>query len=305
MLEPQCLRGLYVDSPDPSAPRFLSAASGLVKLGGRVFVVVDDELHLGVFELSRPGPGQLVQIFDGQLPTDHDARKASKPDCEALLHLPAFGPYPHGALMALGSASKASRRRAALIALDAAGGAVGPARAHDMAPLLASLQGQLPHLNIEGGFIQGDTMCLLQRGNTRAAVNARIDFPWPEVRAWLSGAAPAPRPQAITRFDLGAIHGIPLGFTDGADLPGIGWVFSAAAEDTADSYADGRCVGSVIGLVDARGAIQRMVPLTVACKVEGIAVASIGDVLELLLVTDADDRAQPALLMSAVLPLSI
>ena len=37
--------------------------------------------------------------------------------------------------------------------------------------------------------------------------------------------------------------------TDGA------WVFCAAAEDTYDSYADGLCMGSAVGVVDAAGTI--------------------------------------------------
>ena len=44
-------------------------------------------------------------------------------------------------------------------------------------------------------------------------------------------------------FELGAIDGIALSFTDGTALPGGGWLFSAA-EDTSDTYNDGRCAGS-------------------------------------------------------------
>ncbi len=48
--------------------------------------------------------------------------------------LPAFGDYPNGALMALGSGSRPSRHRGALLALDAAGDIQVPA-VYPIAPL--------------------------------------------------------------------------------------------------------------------------------------------------------------------------
>jgi len=301
MLTPRIVRELSVAAYGSGLAAHLSAASGLVMVGKRAFVVADDELHLGVFDLASTEPGRLIPLFEGNLPASHEARKAGKPDCEALLRLPAFGAYRHGALMALGSGSKPSRERAALLPLDAAGAVGGVARTVDLAPLLATLRIPFPELNIEGAFLQGDALCLLQRGHARAAVNACIELGWPEVAAWLAAGGAVPQARAITRFELGAVDGVPLCFTDGAALPGGGWIFSAAAEDTADSYADGRCAGSAIGLVDATGALQRLEPLSLCCKVEGVAVASVGDAIELLLVTDADDRQRPGLLMSATL----
>ncbi len=73
------------------------------------------------------------------------------------------------------------------------------------------------------------------------------------------------------------------------------------AEDTADTYSDGHCAGSVIGLVDAGGTIRTLQRLAEPFKVEGIAASGAGDMIDLLLVTDADDRRQPALLLSTKL----
>ncbi len=98
-----------------------------------------------------------------------------------------------------------------------------------------------------------------------------------------------------------AFDGVALSFTDGAVLPGGDWLFSAAAEDTSDTYNDGRCAGSAIGLVDAGGTIQLLERLSLTCKVEGIAASVSGQTINLLLVTDADDRLRPALLLSAAL----
>ena len=41
--------------------------------------------------------------------------------------------------------------------------------------------------------------------------------------------------------------------------------------------------------------------LSLTCKVEGIAASVTGDTIDLLLVTDADDRRQPALLLSTAM----
>ena len=93
-------------------------------------------------------------------------------------------------------------------------------------------------------------------------------------RPGLPAAAACRRPRLrITEFALGEVVGVPLGFTDGVALPGGGWIFSAVAEDTGDSYADGACGGSAIGWVSAGGELQRIQAIAGAPKVEGIALA--------------------------------
>jgi hypothetical protein len=171
----------------------------------------------------------------------------------------------------------------------------------DIAPLLSPLHTHFSDLNIEGAFVDGDTLALLQRGNGASAINARIDLDWREVQRWLTAGGTAPGPVSIRRFDLGTIDGVPLSFTDGAALPGGEWVFSAAAEDTSDTYQDGRCLGSAVGLVDANGTLLKLERVALDGKIEGIAVATPGPAIGLLLVTDADDRDRAALLLSAVL----
>lgn len=79
-------------------------------------------------------------------------------------------------------------------------------------------------------------------------------------------------------------------------------MFCAAAEDTSDSYADGRCAGSAVGIVNAVGELVLLEQIDLACKAEGIAVEDHGRRLDLLLVTDADDRRAPAQLLSSTLP---
>ena len=68
MLPLTLLRPLTVDpATHPRGQPHLSAASGLVCAQGRVHVVADDELHLGVFDDAH-SPGRLLRLFDGALP---------------------------------------------------------------------------------------------------------------------------------------------------------------------------------------------------------------------------------------------
>lgn len=286
-------------------PAHLSAASGLLRSGPWLYVAADDELGLGCFGLDGLAPGtlrRLVPTHVPELPLAHDARKARKPDTEALLRWPALPGCAHGALLAVGSGSRPNRQQGALWALDAQGGLLGAPRALDLAPLYAPLHQRFGELNIEGAFVEAGSLVLLQRGHRDAPVNASIRFSAAAVAAWLVGQGDAPVPQSITEHRLGALGGVPLGFTDGAALPGGGWLYSAAAEDTGDAYLDGACAGSVVGRVDAAGAVVACVRLEPPCKVEGLALAADGDARSLLLVTDADDRARPAQLLAAQLP---
>lgn len=283
-------------------PLHLSAASGLVCLNSTMYVVADDELHLGVFSTLDRQPGHLIRLVDGVLPEAKATRKRQKPDFEALTLLPAFPEFPHGALLALGSGSRPNRRRGALLALDPQGGVIGSPRHVDFSFLLAPLDGAFPEVNIEGAVVAGDELILLQRGNRRHADNAIIRFQLSAVLdALKTGRADAIKPAAIDRLDLGPIEGIPLCFTDAAALPDGSMVFSAVAEETDNAFHDGPCVGAAIGIVDRNGQLRLMSQLDRPHKVEGIHARLDGDHLELLLVTDADDPGVPAVLFSATM----
>jgi hypothetical protein len=308
MISARLLRTLSLQrAPDAVTPSHLSAASGLARVGRRLYVMADDELSLGTFDLDDPGPGGLHRMFTGELPSPHAQRKAKKPDLEALTRLPPMETFPFGALLAIGSGSKPSRQFAVLMRMDQVGALQEDPLRVDLSPLYEPLLQRWGDINIEGAFVSKGFMCLLHRGNRHSKLNACVRFEWRKVERWLLGLAPAPAPASITDFDLGSIDGVPLGFTDGAALPGGAWVFCAAAEDTADSYADGRCAGSTIGRVNAEGNIIWQRRLAQACKTEGIALAGAHaespDSLQLLLVTDADDRDLPAQLLGVSLPL--
>lgn len=292
------LRDLDLKGPiSPGRPAYLSAASGLVRIDDVLYVVADDEHHLGVFR--REGPGTLLKLIDGELPTEAKTRKKAKPDFEALVRLPAFKGYPHGALLACGSGSKPNRRKGILIGLDARG---RHAEVHgvDLGGLMDPLVAEFGKINLEGMAVRQDELCVFQRGNKGHKRNAVIRFALDGALAALTSETSAPlAPLDCQDYDLGEIGGVPLTFTDGAALPDGALVFSAAAEDTGDSYADGACCGSAIGLINPDGTLAWVAPFREAYKIEGLDARQQDDVLHLLLVTDADSIDIPAGLFAA------
>ena len=235
-------------------PSYISAASGLACVGSHIYVVADDELHLGVFCKDDNEPGRLVRLFTGDLSIVKAHRKRHKPDLEAIVFIPAFEDFPDGALLALGSASRPNRGRGILLGLDPQGAVHGSPEQVDMAPLLGPLHQVFADLNIEGAAVAGDELLVFQRGNKTLIDNAIIHYPLLRVLEALRGSNTVSiAPSSIMRVGLGAIEGVPLCFTDAAALPNGDVVFCAVAEDTDDAYHDGHCVGTAIGVVDRDG----------------------------------------------------
>jgi hypothetical protein len=265
----------------------VSAASGMCALTDRLCVVADDETFLAQYAFDGAPLGR-VALFGDALPEEHEARKRQKPDLEALALL------PDGRLLALGSGSTPRRERGALID-PARGWTVRPI---DLAPLYAELRAALPELNVEGAVMVGERLVLLQRGNGRARANARVDLALAGVLETLDrdGTLTAGALIAIGAVALPDLGGVPLSFTDAAVHAGR-VLFTAAAEDTDDTYQDGACTGSVVGELRDREVIwaRQVQP---ACKLEGISCADD----RLWLVADADDRGTPTPLYSARIP---
>ncbi|MDB4970662.1 MAG: hypothetical protein JWN44_6351 [Myxococcales bacterium] len=266
----------------------VAAASGLVRMDGRLYVVADDELDLCVFDDA----GRLVErlpLFDGALADEHHARKASKPDLEALALL------RPGLLLAVPSGSTAARCRGAAVR--------GPTvAAVDFAPLYGALARELDDLNIEAAAAAGDRLTLLQRGNGAAGHNAVITLDREAVCAAIAAGAPLSPSllRGISTVRLGLLDGARLGFTDASPLPDGRLLFTAAAEAGGSTYEDGAALGSVVGLLDG-DVVCGQVRLATRDKVEGLHADADGDLLTLHLVTDADDRARSATLYRATL----
>ena len=279
---------------------FLSAASGLVRVQSHIYVVADDALALGVFPAAGRKPGRLHRLFPGTLPAKKKARKKRKPDLEALALLPPSRAHRHGALLGLGSGSRDNRRRAALLGLDAGGAITGKPELLDLAPLYRRMEKTLGKLNIEGAMVQGEELLLFQRGNRKGGVNGILRLPFKLTLSHLRKGRGA-FAFTFSGHDLGAIDGVPLGFTDAAGLDDGSILFTAVAEDTDDAYDDGPCRGAAIGLLTPSGKLRWLRRLTRRIKVEGIHAARKGKRIEALLVSDADDAAVPASLYRVML----
>ena len=293
------VRQLDLSATTPGRPLHLSAASGLACVNSFIYVVADDELHLGVFRANSGEPGHLIRLFEGELPTCKVDRKKQKADFEALTLLPSYKDYPCGALLAFGSGSRPNRRLGALLRLDPQGAVRGSPQVVNCSHILASLDGEFPAL--EGAVVSGAELRLFQRGNQRHSKNAIIRFQLSTFLDALSSDQTAITPLAINTFDLEQIEGIPLCFTDAAALPDGTMVFTAVAEDTDDNYKDGACTGAAVGIVDKELQLQCLYRLERPYKVEGVNARVEGDVIRLLMVTDADDFEIPAALFSTTI----
>lgn len=265
----------------------MAAASGLVGFGSTLAVVADDEHHLALFD-PPTAPGTVLPLVPGALPDDHAARKAAKPDFESLALLSSRQ------LVAFGSGSTSHRRRGVLVTLES--DRPKDVTVLDLAPLYDALAREIPDLNIEGAAVAGTSLRLLQRGNGAAGVDAVIDLALRAVVEAVERGSPwtADAIERITRCDLGEVRGVRLGFTDASPLPDGRLVFSAAAEAGDDTYADGAVAGVALGVLDARGRVQRIEALDVPAKIEGVHATPRGGHVHLFLVTDADDPAAPA-----------
>lgn len=272
--------------------RPLSAASGLVCAGGKVYIAADDDLRLAIVD-AADGVARGLPLLTGRLPHEAAERKRRKPDFEILLRW-------QGGLLALGSGSGEvlglPRERAVWLPLPQ-----GRPQPFSLAPLYARLRDCIGSLNLEGALLRGRQLWLLQRGN--AGCNGLLRVPAEALEALHRGEAlPRLRPQ-WQAMDLDTLDGHALGFTDACALDARRWLFTAAAEDTADAVQDGPCAGSVLGLADDRGQVLRRWRLPVGLKIEGLDARRWPDGrVSVALVSDADDPALPAQLLRAWLP---
>lgn len=291
---------LLTRSAQPNRPAHLSAASGLVQIGPWLYVVADDELHLGKFSLEGDNAGDLYRCFAGELPIEAEERKAEKPDVEVLTLISQPKNPSRQALLALGSGSKKNRHRSAIISLDSHGNISGPAEIIDLSPFYEFLKGEIGKLNIEGAAIVQNDIFLFQRGNKKNKLNASIRIGLEDFYRVLSQPHEYYEPRIqITPYDLGEIEEVPLCFTDATSLPTGEIVFTASAENTSDAYLDGACMGSVIGIINSKGDLSSLEPIDKKIKLEGLVATSHDKSIDILLVTDADDATRPAQLYSA------
>src|SRR5690606_14685786 len=107
----------------------------------------------------------------------------------------------------------------------------------DAGPLHRFLEREFGTPNIEGAWLHGTRLRLLQRGNQGAGESAVVDLNFTRIAQTLANdlVLPSTAPLGITRVQLGQVDGVNLSFTDACGLPDGHWLFSAVAEDTVDA----------------------------------------------------------------------
>ena len=257
----------------PLASLRLSAGSALVYHQQRLWLLADDALVLQQYSPQGLWLGELP-LLPGRLPADPAQRKRLKPDFEALLLL------PDGSLLALGSGSTPLRRRGCRLR----DGRVEPI---DLSPLYLALETQFRELNLEGAVVYGEQLLLAQRGNGAAGEHALICLDLLRAMADLQrGCLTAAGLQRVLALAPGTLEQVPLGLTDLCLDPAGRLYFSAAAEASGSTYADGECVGSVLGRFGPDLQVEWRARLETREKIEGLCFLPDG---RLLLVADPDD----------------
>jgi hypothetical protein len=261
---------------------FISAASGLVELDGKFFVIADDENFLGVYDLESLN-GFAALIFHERLSEDKALRKKQKSDFEALVLLP-----EQKQLLIVPSGSTSNRERGAVMA--ASGQFEKEISFH---ALYNDLRKYFSELNIEGGVVFDEDLWLFQRGNGQLNQNGIVVL---NLNDLLTSKILSPK---IIPIQLGALKDVSLSFTDATKAEG-NILFLAVAENCLSTYLDGTIVGSILGLMNRSGEIIHISPLVTDSKPEGICYNSLSKCFHL--VTDDDDRHVPSVLYRGNLP---
>jgi hypothetical protein len=280
----------------------ISSASGLVKIGPRLFIIADDELTLA--EYTENGERIGTYPIPGEaLPSEHRARKKKKPDFESLFFLDALHWAPGGALVAWPSFSEPTRAKVAVFPLAAGSGRVCPAEVYVLGSFAKKVATILAEPNLEGAAFVGETLWLFQRGNGISGENGLISLPFPNARAFLSGGGRAETHEFLP-IDLGDLDGVRLGFTDGVDLPDGTLLALASAEASASTYEDGKVSGSAILRIQITGSrprAERIAVFTETKKFEGMAIETSASGWRIWLIDDADDRERASSVSTAEL----
>ena len=301
------LRELHLEAPPgPGRAAHISAASGVARRGDYVYVIGDDELGLGVFRLSKEAPGALRPVLHGELSPEYDRRKKEKPDLEALTLLPPFAGHPFGTLLGLGSGSNPQRERGFVWALAADGSLDGEPTELHLSPLYEQLRESAHELNIEGASALGDRLWLFHRGNTEQGHNIVAEVPLDDFIAGVQedGRIACGEDVRIRAYELGELDGVPLTFSDATPLADELVVFTASAEPGSDPHGtDGEIRGSVVGMIDGDGRVQRLRTIDRKWKVEGVYASVDARVIDFLFVCDQDDPDIASPLLSAAMPI--
>lgn len=302
-LELRRLRDLDLsEAPEEGQPPFIASASGIARRGSFVYVVGDDLLQLGIFELAGGGPGVARRVFAGDLPDTPAQRKEQKPDLEGLTTLPPVEGEPNGGLLGLGSGSNRDRDRGFYWSLAADGSLTGEPRTIELQPVYEAMREELGgDINIEGAAVVGDRLWLFHRANRGRAPNTVAEFELGDLSRTLREDLVVDPDElaAVRAYELGGLDGVGLCFSDATTLTDELVCFSASAE----GEEDGDIHGSVVGTISADGLVRRLRAIDPRWKVEGVHATIDTGVVDFLFVCDQDDPGTASPLLSASMPL--
>ncbi|HQQ62668.1 MAG TPA: hypothetical protein PLF22_03755 [Pseudomonadales bacterium] len=224
----------------------ISAASGMVAVDGRLFVIGDNSPLL--FELDpqiRVLGSSVIREYpvgdDGLIP------KKTKPDFEAMT---CFSWHEKNWLLIIGSGSKADVREwAFMLSVD------DTSLRHErkISELYNAFyqRGKLSGeqtLNIEGLAVAHEHVYFLNRGNS--AHNMIFRLPLAELISYMTGVTDVIDTLEFFAVKLPVLDGFEAGFSDADFWPETSsLVYSASVEATGDAYNDGEIRGSYIGLI--------------------------------------------------------
>ena len=286
-------------------PAHVRAGSGLTNLGNRLALIQDDANFVAILD---PLGRTVESIALPELPCrqrqfdDLRGNRLEKLDLEACATI---HENDRQLMVAFGSGSNAARERILVMKW----------------PLLSDADICLFHapefyrciraeqefagseLNMEGAaFLGGDVLRLFQRGNgaTRDGslpINATCDISWSQLWSHLQGEARPVAPFNCKRYDLGSLDDVRLTFTDGS-VRDHSVFFTATAEASPDTIADGPIMGSVLGRIEADGSARWTMILDekgerLVAKVEGLTLDPL-DPSRGWISLDADDPEAPS-----------
>src|SRR5207244_2031982 len=143
----------------------------------------------------------------------------------------------------------------------------GDSRVIDLHPVYEALRGELGEINIEGAAVFEQCLWLFHRANRGDGPNAVAEFTLSDLSETLAGdrVVDPDELSSLRSYDLGAVHDVPLCFSDATMLSDELVCFTASAEGE-----DGAILGSVVGTIDAGGEVQRLRTIDRRWKVEGV-----------------------------------
>jgi len=266
------------------------AASSIVRFAGGFLLAQDDSNFAAVW---RPDGISALRLFpnsEGDTFGSTRGNKRYKPDLECGLTMSLAG-RSHAVF--LGSGSTSERYRAALVDEHL------KVRVVNLGDFFASVAAALDlgsgGMNLEGATLRGDRVVFAQRGNDGVAgVNALVSVQASEFEQLLLDGRAVTRIET-RRFELGTLAGARLGFTSLDTLDDGTILFAAAAEASANTYDDGACTGSLLGVTDGDTVLSTARIGDGTDKVEGIAISrEFPGGFECVAVVDADDPERPA-----------